>query len=386
MGVLRRIFGVLVVPVLVIGAGGAYVVLGEAERAQIARQTSEMVAAMERQDEVLAALARERALVIAAAGPCRGRSGSCPAKEAETELLRGVPRFDDDGEPVTRNGEPVYAVPSAQERTQNAIDARDTAFDALWIGRLDPQVRETIDQARFTTAPVTEVQEKVARSRVATTQVTNAYDMFLAEGLAIGEEFLRFTSDRDVALRVEAYLRANEVLLIHDQERALIDRALREVHSPDSAALTDRAREAIQRGNELRELAVAASSRAGLADRLPPFDGAMGTVRELIVTNRTADGIGVATASEYADEARTWDGQAVAVRDALRADAVDLAAAHARDARSSVSVAAGTTAVGVLAVIVVGVAATLRGFRPRAAPTKRMVSLDLTPVPGSAGS
>lgn len=381
MGVLRRAFAVLVVPVVVIGAGGGYLVTEADERAQIASQTSELVVALEQQDRVLGALARERALVIATAGSCRGEGEECPARAAEVELLRGVPEIGDEGASGRSKGKPISAGMSAQERTQLAIEERDAAFAALSTNLIDPRVQEAIDQARFTAGQIGEVQAKIAQSRVATAQATSAYDMFLADSHAVGEELLRATEDRDVALLTEAYLRAGDVLLTHEQERVLVQQALRADSAQEEAIMTDRAGEGIAEVNRLSELAAAASTRAGGAEQLPPFDGAIGTIRELIVSNQVVDS-GVTSAAEYATEANAWATRADTVRDGLRADAVDLAAAHASKARSAVSITLAATAVA-LVLVVLGVLVALRGSGSRPAPRKRMISLDLTPVPGA---
>ncbi|GAB4084760.1 hypothetical protein GCM10028784_13900 [Myceligenerans cantabricum] len=354
-GMAMKIASVLAVPVLMIGATGAYLVSDAAADAAAAEQTSELVSALEHGDEVLAALASEQALAVSASRAC------------------------DAGEPCIAT---VTTTSSAQQRTRTALAVRDQAFESLETGLLDERVPEAIDQTLYDRKEIWTVQEKAAAGTLAEQQVTKAFAVFLDDATEVAEEVVRTGHDRELTDLVEAYQRTNELLLTNTYERALFGNVLAAVAATSAGPHDTVVLRVIEQIN-LADFQYVAAQEA--LDRIPadyslrPMDGSFGTVRTLVASG-TTEGWSPALGRSFTNESAAWHADTTFVRDAVRADAVDLAAGRAEAAHDRVVATAVATGGALLLVVAIGVTVPALAGRRAAATTREVVVLEPTEV------
>ncbi|MBE1874176.1 ATP-binding protein [Myceligenerans pegani] len=342
-------------PALVMIIAAAYITWTSIESALRAQQTADLVAALEQQDNAGTAFAQERALTIAASAPCIPGQDPCTADEARGLLLQGVPETDDNGKVVKEDGEIVYALPSAQVQTNQALDERDAQFKSLDTSFLDPRVKAAIDQTIFDRAQVVEVQDKVRDQAIAEQQVTRAYNIFIEDSVDVMTQLADTTANRDLGERIRAHQLMDELMLTNTYERPLIGNLLtasavaqRNGDTLDRAVVL-RALEQITLGNIQFEDANIALEKIPGERQVPPMDGSLDTVRTLILQGNEQDLMqNTALAASFGTESATWVEEARVVRDQIREDALDLAEAQARDAFNTALITGGI-AIGALA-------------------------------------
>ncbi|WP_170176923.1 ATP-binding protein [Myceligenerans xiligouense] len=342
-------------PALVMIIAAAYITWTSIESALRAQQTADLVAALEQQDDAGTAFAQERALTIAASAPCLPGQDRCTADEAKGLLLQGLPERDDNGKVVKENGEIVYALPSAQEQTNQALDERDAQFKALDTSFLDPRVKAAIAQTIYDRAEVLEVQRKVQEQSIAEQQVTRAYNLFIDDSVDVMTQLADTTENRDLGERIRAHQLLDELMLTNTYERPLIGNLLtasavaqRNDEDVDRTVVL-RALEQITLGDIQFEEANLALGKIPGERRVPPMDGSLGTVRTLILQGNEQDLMqNTALAASFGDESATWVEEARVVRDQIREDTLNLAESQAREAFNTALITGGI-AIGALA-------------------------------------
>ncbi|MBO0609567.1 ATP-binding protein [Myceligenerans salitolerans] len=342
-------------PALVMIIAAAYITWTSIESALRAQQTADLVAALEQQDDAGTAFAQERALTIAASAPCLPNQDPCTSDEAKGLLLQGLPERDENGKIVKEDGEIVYALPSAQEQTNQALDERDAQFRALDTSFLDPRVKQAIDQTIYDRAEVLEVQRKVQEQSIAEQQVTRAYNIFIDDSVDVMTQLADTTENRDLGERIRAHQLMDELMLTNTYERPLIGNLLtasavaQRNNEPVDRTVVLRALEQITLGDIQEEEANLALEKIPGERRVPPMDGALGTVRTLILQGNEQDLMqNTALAASFGDESAAWVQEARVVRDQIREDALSLAQSQAREAFNTALVTGGV-AIGALA-------------------------------------
>ncbi|GAB3159251.1 hypothetical protein GCM10027059_05180 [Myceligenerans halotolerans] len=355
LGVRGKVLATLVVPALVMIIAAAYITWTSIESALRAQQTADLVAALEQQDDAGTAFAQERALTIAASAPCIPGQNPCNSDEAKGLLLQGMPERTEDGKVVKEDGEIVYAFPSAQEQTNDALDERDAQFKALDTSFLDPRVKGAIDQTIYDRAEVLEVQRKVRDQSIAEQQVTRAYNIFIDDSVDVMTQLADTTANRDLGERIRAHQLLDELMLTNTYERPLIGNLLtasavaqRDGKEIDRSIVL-RALEQITLGDIQEEEANLALDKIPGERQVPPMDGSVGTVRTLILQGNEQDLMqNTALASSFGAESATWVEETRIVRDQIREDALSLAESQAREAFNTALITGGI-AIGALA-------------------------------------
>ncbi|GAA1875598.1 DUF1700 domain-containing protein [Myceligenerans crystallogenes] len=348
----------LLVAALAIGAVSGYLAVGAVAGSTKATQLADAVGVLEVQDDLMTALAQERALVVTASGPCT--TAPCAAELARTALLRGVPGTDD-GKPLRQGGATVRRAPSAQARTTALLAERDELVTDLDMSALPKEVTSAFDQVVYDGVDIQAVQKHVAKGGMAPQTVTKAYDLFLADSADVSHQLSRATDDRGLADHLAAHQAANEVLLA-----GAVDRSLIPVVIATGAAGSGHveAVEQISTGNDLFGAADRALDQLPGELQMPAPDGAFGTVRDLTLQGDLA-GATPELQEQFVAESRQWTEEARAVRDSLRAGAVDRAESNATAAQAKLLTAAASTGVALLAALVLGVAVVVQAARRR---------------------
>ncbi|GAB4087123.1 hypothetical protein GCM10028784_37530 [Myceligenerans cantabricum] len=341
-------------PALVMIIAAAYITWTSIESALRAQQTAELVAALEEQDDAGTAFAQERALTIAASAPCLPNQDPCTADEAKEVLLKGLPE-QKEGKVVKKDGETVYALPSAQEQTNQALDERDEKFKTLDTSFLDPRVRTAIEQTMYDRSEVYEVQRKVQDEVIAEQQVTRAYNIFIEDSVDVMTQLADTTENRDLGERIRAHQLMDQLMLTNTYERPLIGNLL------TSAAIAQATGDEVDRSTVLRAL-----EQVTLGDiqeeetntalekipgerQVPPMDGSLGTVRTLLLQGEEEGLIqNQALAATFGEESAKWVEETRVVRDEVREDALSVAESQAREAFNTALITGGI-AIGSLA-------------------------------------
>lgn len=354
LGVRGKVLATLVVPALVMIIAAAYITWTSIESALRAQQTADLVAALEQQDNAGTAFAQERALTILASAPCVPNAPECVADNARGLLLKGVPK-EEDGKVVEEDGEVVYAIPSAQHQTNQALDERDAKFKALDTSFLDGRVRNAISQALYDREQVAMVQDKVRNTTVAEQQVTQQYNVFIADSVDVMTQLADTADNRDLGELIRAHQLLDELMLTNTYERPLITNfitasaAAQQSGEDVDNAVVLRAIEQITLGNIQMTEANAALEKISGQYQVPVMDGSLSTARTLILNGGEDELVrDTAVASSFQQDSSDWVLETRKVRDEIREDALDVAESQATEAFNSALITGGI-AIGALA-------------------------------------
>src|SRR5918997_3530951 len=171
LGVRGKILATLAVPVFVLTAAAGWLSYDSLQEDRRARQTSELVDSLKLQDGAGTAAAQERALNIAA--------------------MLGVPGMEQQLE-------------AAYEQTDRALDARDAALRSLPTDALDSRVHAAISETLVADWTLEQLRREIRGGRVSETEATAQYTAIIEDALAVPLELANTTTDRELALRIEA--------------------------------------------------------------------------------------------------------------------------------------------------------------------------------------
>lgn len=353
---------VTLVLALAIGVVGGYLAVESAGAAVQARQLADAVGTLEAQDDVMTALARERELVTVASLPCPEGVTPCAARQAETALLRGVPEVDEDGRPVTRkNGDVVYAAPSAFEQTAAATERRDELVTRLETSALREEARVAMEQTVFDSEELPRIQGQVAERRIAPQPVVKAYNIFIDDVVTVPAELARATDDHELSDLLTAHQAVNEMIAANASERPLVTMLVTTSTNGATPGGEDtRVVGEITYSNTRMEAANTALERVPGDERVPPMEGTLGTMRDLILQGDSARADLLDT---YTADSVRWDEEASLIRDDLRERTVALAESRATSARATFLITAGVAGVALLIALVTGVVLVARTRR-----------------------
>ncbi|WP_125775441.1 HAMP domain-containing sensor histidine kinase [Antribacter gilvus] len=204
LGVRGKILATLATPVLVLVMLAVYIVGESVLVARTAAQTATIVEALKYQDEAGTAFAQERALAIAA------RAGS---EEALAMLTQGIPELDDEGNPTGK------MLPSAQDQTNAAIEARDDAFRGMDVSGLDPLVGESVEATMADADKRDRLQELAANRQLTEGAIAKEYSAYIEGALNVARQLSDTSDDRKLALRLDAFITLEEAMLTNTLER-----------------------------------------------------------------------------------------------------------------------------------------------------------------------
>ncbi|WP_369370188.1 ATP-binding protein [Promicromonospora sp. Populi] len=320
LGVRGKVLATLVTPAIVLVIAAAYIIGLAVVDAMRAQQTSDLVAALEYQDNAGTTFAQERSLNILAMiddGPT--------GDGARLALLQGTPELDEAGNPVTDEaGNPVWAAPAAQAQTITALDARDRALLDIDISMLDQRVKDAVAETIEDRAAITDVQTKVAQGRLTEQTATDAYGTYIDGALEVMDAIADTSEDRDLGTRLEAYHSMDQLMLTNTYERPVVALTLglfaTQLGEEGARTMALRAADLVNLGD--REW----DSTQDLFDRIPGdyqvpgMDGVYGTVRGYVARGDLAS-IQPAQAAAFGDESARWVEEGRIVRDAVREDA-----------------------------------------------------------------
>ena len=327
LGVRGKVLATLVTPAIVLVIAAAYIIGLSVVDAMRAQQTSDLVAALEYQDAAGTTFAQERLLNIVAMID-NGPSGD----QARRALLQGTPEVDENGDPITKDGAPVWAAPAAQAQTITALDERDEALLDIDISMLDQRVKNAVTQTIDDRSAITDVQKKVAAGRLTEQAATEAYGGYIDGALEVMDAIADTSEDRQLGTRLEAYHSMDQLMLTNTYERPVVMLAL---------GIFTQYEPREQREEASRSLALRAAALVNLGDRewdetqdlydripgdyqVPGMDGVYGTVRGQMARGDLASVQG-SQAELFRDESAKWVDEARIVRDAVREDAAAFA-------------------------------------------------------------
>nr|BFF19914.1 hypothetical protein GCM10025730_34350 [Promicromonospora thailandica] len=221
LGVRGKVLATLVTPAVVLVIAAAYIIGLSVADAMRAQQTADLVAALEYQDQAGTAFAQERAYnIVAMIDDSESGTG------ARLALLQGTPELDENGQPVTKDGQPVWAAPAAQAQTITALDARDEELLNIDISMLDQRVKDAVAQTIEDRAAITDVQKKVSEGRLTERVATDAYGTYIDGALEVMDAIADTSEDRDLGTRLEAYFAIDQLMLTNTYERPVVGLAL----------------------------------------------------------------------------------------------------------------------------------------------------------------
>ncbi|MFC8796410.1 ATP-binding protein [Promicromonospora sp. NPDC057138] len=321
LGVRGKVLATLVTPAIVLVIAAAYIIGLSVVDAMRAQQTSDLVAALEYQDAAGTTFAQERSYNIVAMiddGP--------DGDAARVALLQGTPKLDENGKPVVKDGNPVWAAPAAQAQTITALDKRDEALLDIDISMLDQRVKTAVQETIEDRAAITDVQKKVATGRLTEKVATEAYGTYIDGALEVLDAIADTSEDRELGTRLEAYQSMDQLMLTNTYERPVVALTLAiAAKSPDAATnMALRAADLVNLGD--REW----DSTQDLFDRIPGdyqvpgMDGVYGTVRGAVARGDLAS-IQPAQGAAFPAESAKWVEEGRIVRDAVREDSAAFA-------------------------------------------------------------
>ncbi|MFD2793813.1 ATP-binding protein [Promicromonospora vindobonensis] len=326
LGVRGKVLATLVTPAIVLVIAAAYIIGLSVVDAMRAQQTSDLVAALEYQDEAGTTFAQERSYNIVAMIDDTER-GSL----ARTALLQGVPEMEDDGvtQATNKDGSPKWAKPAAQAQTIKALDERDEALLDIDISMLDQRVKTAVAETIEDRAAITDVQKKVADGRLTEQAATDAYGGYIDGALEVMDAIADTSEDRELGTRLEAYHSMDQLMLTNTYERPVVALALGIFHNHP------------QKAEAARTMSLRAADLVNLGDRqwdetqdlydripgdyqVPVMDGVLGTVRGYMARGQL-DAIQGAQVDAFEGESAKWVEEGRIVRDAVRQDAAGFA-------------------------------------------------------------
>jgi HAMP domain-containing protein/anti-sigma regulatory factor (Ser/Thr protein kinase) len=324
LGVRGKVLATLVTPAIVLVIAAAYIIGLSVVDAMRAQQTSDLVAALKYQDAAGTAFAQERAYNIVAMVD-NSRAGEL----ASIALLQGTPELDENGEPIIKDGTPVWAAPAAQVQTITALDERDEALLDIDISMLDQRVKNAVSQTIEDRAAITDVQKKVAAGRLTEQTATEAYGGYIDGALEVMDAIADTSEDRDLGTRLEAYHSMDELMLTNTYERPIVDLTLGIFKNhPDGEAASRtmalRAADLVNLGNRQWDETQDLYDRIPGDYQVPGMDGVYGTVRAHIARGDLGS-VQDSQAAAFRGESAKWVEEGRIVRDAVREDAAAFA-------------------------------------------------------------
>lgn len=359
------IVGALVVGYLGAVALGAYVVGGAVIDAMRAQQTADVVATLPGQEMVLATVAQERALATVIDQACAPAAPDCvAADQARMALLNGTPELDQNGEPVVSDdGEISLTAPSALHQTVTALDQRDEGLAGLDVEMLDAQVRDAIEHTAGDRAVINQVHDTVETSPG---QAVEAYDQYLQNATGVSQS-VADAVDGELRAHLETQQLLSELLLANVQERPLVALSLGAFEVGQPRDLESAAAQVAAMDEQVAE-AQDALDRTSSDQQVPPIDGDLAQVRSAVLSGEL-NGLTPVQAQGFTSESATWGEEVRQVRDAIRAETLELAGDQASTATNRALLTGGiAVAVLVLALVAVIVVSVLL-LRRRRTPT-----------------
>jgi hypothetical protein len=179
LGVRGKILATLAVPIFVLAMVAVWISWTSYQDMRAAQQTSDLIASLEAQDRAGTAFAAERALNIAVSLGIPGSKGQLEAAQAETDA---------------------------------ALDARDAILLTLETDALDPTVGAAVRRMLNDRGPVDRLQGQVIQGVVPVADASGRYNELIQNALELPRVLAATTGDRDLALRISAYVAIDEVL------------------------------------------------------------------------------------------------------------------------------------------------------------------------------
>lgn len=319
LGVRGKVLATLVTPAIVLVIAAAYIIGLSVVDAMRAQQTSDLVAALEYQDAAGTTFAQERSLNIVAM-----IDNSTAGEQARMALLQGTPELDDKGEPVIKDGAPVWAAPAAQAQTITALDERDDKLLDIDISMLDQRVKTAVAETIEDRAAITDVQKKVAAGRLTEQAATEAYGGYIDGALEVMDAIADTSEDRQLGTRLEAYHSMDQLMLTNTYERPIVALTLGiyDKHPQGPAAsrsLALRAADLVNLGDREWDETQDLYDRIPGDYQVPGMDGIYGNVRGSVARGELKP---IETMGEaFIGESAKWVDEARIVRDAVREDA-----------------------------------------------------------------
>lgn len=346
---------------------GAYVFGGSVIDAMRAQQTADVAAALPEQELLTLLVAQERSLATVVHRSCAPNLDCALAAEAQTALLDGVPELDQDGEPVVgTDGNVVFAQPAAVQQTATALARRDQIIGAIDIGMLDARVRNAVVAALGSGAAVEQVHRTVEASPG---DAVEAYNKYLQDAAGPSESLAAVT-DGELGARLEAQRLQHELLIANLYERPLVGIALSASDAGQPGQLEPAAAQVAAVDEQVAE-AKTALDRTTSAQRLPAIDGDLAVVRSAVRSGALST-LTPAQTQGFVSESAAWFEEMRLVRDAFRAETLELADEQATVAIDRAlltgAIIAGVLIVGLIAVIVGSVLLLRRRRTPPTAP------------------
>ncbi|ACZ29210.1 histidine kinase [Xylanimonas cellulosilytica DSM 15894] len=337
LGVRGKILATLAMPILVLALAAGWVSWDSLRTARTADQTAELVASLAAQDAAGSAVAAERSLNIAAAMGIPG------AKES---------------------------LEAAFEETGKALTARDEALAAVNTDALDVRVRRAISATRADLQQIGRLQEQILDGTIPETEATRQYNEYIENALAVAHELAGTTEDSTLSLHLDAYVAMDETMLAVVYERPIVGGVL-------AGAMTGQ----VDQGSVLRTVTtIDATNRQfeatkGKLDRLPgghrlpPLDGALGTVRTALGQMDVA-GLDPAAAGQWNQLTQDWVAESQPVRDGVR----DGTAAYSQWLADEARISALTTAGGAFGILALSILIALSVARRIVRPLRRLTA------------
>ncbi|MCP2265032.1 ATP-binding protein [Promicromonospora thailandica] len=321
LGVRGKVLATLVTPAVVLVIAAAYIIGLSVADAMRAQQTADLVAALEYQDQAGTAFAQERAYnIVAMIDDSESGTG------ARLALLQGTPELDENGQPVTKDGQPVWAAPAAQAQTITALDARDEELLNIDISMLDQRVKDAVAQTIEDRAAITDVQKKVSEGRLTERVATDAYGTYIDGALEVMDAIADTSEDRDLGTRLEAYFAIDQLMLTNTYERPVVGLALgifngypAEIREAASRSLALRGADLVNLGDRQWDSTQDLFDRIPGDYQVPGMDGVYGTVRGYVARGDLA-AIQPAQVDAFQGESAKWVEESRIVRDAVRED------------------------------------------------------------------
>lgn len=330
---------------------GAYFFGGSVIDAMRAQQTADVAAVLPEQELVTLLVAQERSLATVVHRSCAPNLDCALAVEAQTALLDGVPELDQRGELVVgTDGNVAFAQPAAVQQTVTALARRDQMISAIDIGMLDARVRNAIVAALGSSAAVEQVHRTVEASPG---EAVEAYNRYLQDAAGPSESLAAVT-DGELGARLEAQRLQHELLIANLYERPLVGIALSASDAGQPGQLEPAAAQ-VAAVDEQVAAAETALDRTTSVQQVPAIDGDLAVVRSA-VRSGALNTLTQAQTQGFVSESAAWFEEMRSVRDALRAETLELANEQATVAIDRAlltgAIIAGILIAGLIAVIV----------------------------------
>jgi signal transduction histidine kinase len=326
LSVRGKILAALAVPVLVLFAAAAIISAQAIASARDASQTSALIAALEAQDAAGAEIAAERTYSFLDA------NGG--VEDAEAQMM------------------------AQREKTDQALDARDRAYEKLDTSALDPRVRKAVADTIADRSTLQSVRQAIDRSSIGQLQRNGHYSNLIDDALEVPRVLADTAPDRSLAQYLDTYVLLDELLAQQALEQPFAGAVLAAAQvGQESDTTSQQAAVLVTNGDSLADHTRAAVRQLPGEYVLETPTATYNQIRQNLAGSRPG-ATPASQASQWTEFSQADRDQTTPVRDKVRDDTAEMASdlASAATTRAVITILA-TLAAVVASVLVAGLIA-----------------------------